>query len=293
MCNSLTKSTWYDQLTTFKEENCVKLYNPLSTDLNAMRQTLLFGGLETILRNTNFRNSDLKLYEFGNVYFFDGLKKSADPVKDHSEEEHIGLWLTGNKEIENWVAKSQPASFFTLKGYVEKILSRLGIPADGCQIKSFSSDLYSDGLVYTFNNQKIAQLGIVSRNILKLNGLQAEVFYADIHWNLLLNAIKKQKVAYTPLPKFPEVRRDLALLVDKEVSFASIKMWANRTEREILKSVSIFDVYEGQHLPEGKKSYAVSFLLRDDSKTLTDKQIEKVMEKLINTFKRELGAQIR
>jgi phenylalanyl-tRNA synthetase beta chain len=128
---------------------------------------------------------------------------------------------------------------------------------------------------------------------LKLNGLQAEVYYADIHWTLLLNAIKKQKVAYTPLPKFPEVRRDLALLVDKEVSFASIKMWANRTEREILKSVSIFDVYEGQHLPEGKKSYAVSFLLRDDSKTLTDKQIEKVMEKLINTFKRELGAQIR
>ena len=293
MCNSLTKSTSYEQLSSFLEENCVMLFNPLSTDLNAMRQTLLFGGLETILRNTNFRNSDLKLYEFGNVYFFDGSKKSNNPVKDYAEEEHLGLWLTGNKESDNWVAKSQSASFFTLKSYLEKILSRLGISPDSCQIKSFASELYADGQVYTFNNQKIAHLGIISKNILKLNGLQAEVFYADIHWTVLLNAIKKQKVAYTPLPKFPEVRRDLALLVDHDVSFTSIKMWANRTEREILKSVSIFDVYEGQHLPEGKKSYAVSFLLRDDSKTLTDKQIEKVMEKLMNTYKRELGAQIR
>jgi phenylalanyl-tRNA synthetase beta chain len=293
MCNSLTKLTNYEKLTTFKEENCVRLYNPLSTDLNAMRQTLLFGGLETILRNTNFRNSDLKLYEFGNVYFFDGSRTYTNPVKNYSEEEHIGLWLTGNKERENWVAKGQPATFFTLKSYLEKILSRLGIAPDKCVIKSFSSEIYSDGLEYSFNNQKIAQLGLISKNILKLNGLQAEVYYADVHWTQLLNAIKKQKVGYSPLPKFPEVRRDLALLVDKDVSFSTIKLWANRTEKELLKEVSIFDVYEGQHLPEGKKSYAVSFLLRDDSKTLNDKQIEKVMEKLVNTFQRELNAQIR
>ena len=293
MCNSLTRLTNYETLTTFKEENCVKLYNPLSADLNVMRQTLLFGGLETILRNTNFRNSDLKLYEFGNVYFFDGTRNAQNPVKNYTEEEHIGIWVTGNKEPENWVNKAQPASFFTLKSYLEKILSRLGISPDGCQIKSFSSELYSDGLVYHFNNQKIAQIGLVSKNTLKVNGLQAEVCYADIHWTLLLNAIKKLKVSYTPLPKFPEVRRDLALLVDQEVEFGTIKMWAHRTERELLKSVSIFDVYEGEHLPEGKKSYAISFLLRDDSKTLNDKQIEKVMEKLINTFQRELGAQIR
>ena len=140
---------------------------------------------------------------------------------------------------------------------------------------------------------KIAQLGIVSKTTLKQHGLQAEVYYADIHWTLLLKAIKKQKVSYTPLPKFPEVKRDLALLVDREVSFSTIKMWAHRTEKELLKSVSIFDVYEGSHLPEGKKSYAVSFVLRDDSKTLNDKQIEKVMEKLVNAFQREFGAQIR
>ena len=293
MCNSLTRLTNYESLITFKEENCVKLYNPLSADLNVLRQTLLFGGLETILRNTNFRNSDLKLYEFGNVYSFDGTKNAQNPVKNYAEEEHIGIWVTGNKEGENWVSKAQTASFFTLKSYLEKILSRLGISPDSCQIKSFSSELYADGLVYLFNNQKIAQIGMVNKNTLKANALQAEVCYADVHWTLLLNAIKKLKVGYTPLPKFPEVRRDLALLVDQEVTFASIKMWALRTERELLKSVSIFDVYEGEHLPEGKKSYAVSFLLRDDSKTLNDKQIEKVMEKLINTFQRELGAQIR
>ena len=293
MCNSLTKSTYYEQLSSFKEENCVKLYNPLSSDLNVMRQTLLFGGMETVLRNSNFRNADLKLYEFGNVYLYDGSKTYTNPVKNYSEEEHIGIWITGNKENENWVSKAQPSSFFTLKSYVEKILSRLGISPDACQIKSFSSELFADGLIYTFNNQQIAQIAIPSKNILKQNGLSADLFYGDIHWTLLLNSIKKQKVSYTPLPKFPEVKRDLALLVDQEVSFSAIKMWAFRTERELLKSVSIFDVYEGAHLPEGKKSYAVSFLLRDDSKTLQDKQIEKTMEKLMNTFQRELGAQIR
>ncbi len=293
MCNSLTKSAYYEHLSSFKEENCVKLYNPLSSDLNVMRQTLLFGGLETVLRNSNFRNADLKLYEFGNVYMYDGSKTYTNHVKNYSEEEHIGIWITGNKENENWVSKAQPASFFTLKSYVEKILSRLGISPEACQIKSFSSELFADGLIYTFNDRQIAQIAIPGKNILKQNGLSADLFYGDIHWTLLLNAIKKQKVSYAPLPKFPEVKRDLALLVDQEVSFSSIKMWAFRTERELLKSVSIFDVYEGAHLPEGKKSYAVSFLLRDDSKTLQDKQIEKTMEKLMNTFQRELGAQIR
>jgi phenylalanyl-tRNA synthetase beta chain len=293
MCNSLTKSTYYDNLVTFREENCVKLFNPLSSDLNVMRQTLLFGGLETILRNTNFRNADLKLYEFGNVYFFDGSKTYSNPVKNFREEEHIGLWLTGNKDGDNWTGKSQLSSFYTLKSYLEKIFSRLGISPDNCQVENFSTEIFSDGIAYSFNNQKIAQLGIVHKNILKQSDIQSDVYYADIHWTMLLNAIKKAKVAYSPLPKFPEVRRDLALLVDRDVTFSTIKMWALRTEKEILKTVNIFDVYEGDRLPEGKKSYAVSFLLRDDSKTLNDKQIEKTMEKLMNAFKRELGAQIR
>ncbi|MCE1199803.1 MAG: phenylalanine--tRNA ligase subunit beta [Marinilabiliales bacterium] len=293
MNNSLTKATYYDSLTGFKSENCVRLFNPLSSDLNAMRQTLLFGGLETILRNTNFRNPDLKLYEFGNVYFFDGSKQYDNPVKNYREEEHLALWVTGTQEHENWVAKPKATTFFTLKGYVEKILLRLGISSANTQQEYFSNEIFREGVDYSFNQVKIARMGILSKEILRGSDIQAEVYYADIHWTALLHAIRKLKVAYTPLPKFPEVRRDLALLIDKEVSFSSIRMWAMRTEKDLLKSVSIFDVYEGEHLPEGKKSYAVSFILRDDSKTLNDKLIEKTMEKLMNAFKRELGAQIR
>jgi phenylalanyl-tRNA synthetase beta chain len=293
MSNSLTKSVYYDQLESFKPENTVQLFNPLSSDLNGMRQTLLFGGLEAINRNTNFRNADLRLYEFGNVYHYDGNKTYDHPVKNYSEEEHIGIWITGKKETENWKVKEDPTSFFTLKANVENIMTRLGIDPGNCLVESISNDIFSEGLEYRFNNVILGQIGYVSKKILKSTNINADVYYGDICWTAILKVIKNHKVAYTPLMKYPEVRRDLALLIDKNVQFSTIKALAFKAERQILRSVTIFDVYQGANLPEGKKSYAVSFTLQDEEKTLNDKQIEKTMSRLINVYEREVGAQIR
>ena len=293
MSNSLTKAAYYDQLDSFKSENTVLLFNPLSSDLNGMRQTLLFGGLEAINRNTNFRNADLRFYEFGNVYHFDGTKTYNHPVKNYSEEEHIGIWITGKKETENWKVKEEHTSFFTLKANVENILSRLGIAIGNCTIETISNDIFSEGLEYRFNNVVIGQIGYLNNKILKNLNLNADVFYGDLRWTAILKAIKNHKASYTPLQKYPEVKRDLALLIDKEVLFSTIKALAFKAERQILRSVNIFDVYEGSNLPEGKKSYAVSFILQDEEKTLNDKQIEKTMNRLISVYEREVGAQIR
>lgn len=293
MSNSLTKTAYYDQLESFKPENTVRLFNPLSSDLNGMRQTLLFGGLEAINRNTNFRNADLRLYEFGNVYHFDGTKTYTNPVKNYSEGEHIGIWITGKKETENWVVKEETTSFFTLKANVENILTRIGIKVGNCVIESISNDIFSEGLEYRLNGVTIGQIGYVSKKILKNLNIDADVFYGDLHWSVILKAIKNHRATYSPLQKYPEVRRDLALLIDKEVQFSAIKALAFRTEKQILRSVNIFDVYEGSKLPEGKKSYAVSFILQDEEKTLNDKQIEKTMNRLISVYEREVGAQIR
>ncbi len=293
MSNSLTKLVYYDRLESFKPENTVQLFNPLSSDLNGMRQTLLFGGLEAINRNTNFRNSNLRLYEFGNVYHFDGDKTCDHPVKNYSEAEHIGIWITGNKETENWKVKEEPTTFFTLKANVENILSKLGISPDTCTIESISNDIFSEGLEYRRNNVTIGRIGFVNNKILKNGNIDADVFYGDLNWTLILKAISNNKVSYTPLLKYPEVRRDLALLIDKEVQFSTLKALAFKAERQILRSVDIFDVYQGANLPEGKKSYALSFILQDNEKTLNDKQIEKTMSRLISAYEREAGAQIR
>ncbi len=293
MSNSLTPVSYYENSETFKAENTVRLYNPLSSDLNGMRQTLLFGGLEAISRNMNFRNENLRLYEFGNVYFFDGSKVYTNPIGNYTEEEHIGLWITGKKETPNWAVKEEVTSFFTLKAYIGNILMRLGIEADNCQIETISNDIISEGLEYKYNNVVIAIMGYTNEKLLKALDIQGEVFYGDLHWQSLLNLISDLKVSYSPLPKYPEVRRDLALLLDKEVKFSTIKELAFRTERQILRRINLFDVYQGENLPVGKKSYAVSFILRDDEKTLNDKQIEKVVNRLISVYEREAGAKIR
>ena len=293
MSNSLTKAAYYDRLESFKSENTVLLFNPLSSDLNGMRQTLLFGGLEAISRNTNFRNSDLRFYEFGNVYRFDGTKTYNHPVKNYSEDEHIGIWITGKKENENWKVKEEPTSFFTLKANVENILSRLGISVGNCTIETISNDIFSEGLEYSFNKVVIGKIGYLNNKILKNLDINADVFYGDLRWTSILKAIKNHQASYTPLQKYPEVKRDLALLIDKEVQFSTIKALAFKAEKQILRSVNIFDVYEGANLPEGKKSYAVSFILQDEEKTLNDKQIEKTMNRLISVYEREVGAQIR
>ena len=293
MSNSLTKLAYYDHLGTFKSENTVQIFNPLSSDLNGMRQSLIFGGLEAINRNTNFRNSDLRLYEFGNVYHFDGTKSYDNPVKNYSESEHIGIWITGNKEVANWNVREEPTSFFTLKINAENVLSRLGLEPSKCSVESISNDLLSEGLEYRYNNLLIGQIGYVSNHILRNMNISAGVFYGDLHWTSILKAIKNNKVSYTPLQKYPEVRRDLALLIDKDVQFSTIKALAFKTERQILRNVNIFDVYQGANLPSGKKSYAVSFILQDDEKTLNENQIEKTMSRLISVYEREVGAQIR
>src|SRR5665647_836379 len=293
MSNSLTKAAYYDQLESLKSENTVLLFNPLSSDLNGMRQTLLFGGLEAINRNSNFRNADLRFYEFGNVYHFDGTKTHNHPVKNYSEEEHIGIWITGKKETENWKVNEEPTSFFTLQANAEHILTRLGILIENCTIETISNDIFSEGLEYRFNNVVIGQIGFLSIKILKNLNISADVFYGDLRWTAILKAIKNHKASYTPLQKYPEVKRDLALLIDKEVLFSTIKALAFKAEKQILRSVNIFDVYEGANLPEGKKSYAISFILQDEEKTLNDKQIEKTMNRLISVYEREVGAQIR
>jgi phenylalanyl-tRNA synthetase beta chain len=293
MSNSLTKSAYYEGLETFKSENTVQLFNPLSSDLNGMRQTLLFGGLEAINRNTNFRNADLRFYEFGNVYHFDGTKTYKHPVKNYSEQEHVGIWITGRKEADNWKVKEEPTSFFTLKANVENILSRLGISVANCNIETTQNDIFSEALEYRLNNVTIGQIGFLNNKIIKNLNINADVFYGDLHWTAILKAIKNHKTSYTPLQKYPEVKRDLALLIDKEVQFSTIKALAFKAEKQILRSVNIFDVYQGSNLPEGKKSYAVSFILQDEEKTLNDKQIEKTMNRLISVYEREVGAQIR
>lgn len=299
MSNSLTKASYYDGCETFKAENTVKLFNPLSSDLNGMRQTLIFGGLESINRNSSFRNNDLRLYEFGNVYSKreqgTGSKEQGEvnPIENYHEEEHIALWMTGKKESPNWAVKEEVSTFFTLKSYLENALLLLGIDAGSCQIDTFSNDIFAEGLEYRKNKALIAQIGYVSKKLFKAQDITADVYYSDFNWTLILKLIRGLKVSYSPLPKYPEVRRDLALLLDKEVRFSTIKDLAFKTERQILRSVNIFDVYEGDKLPEGKKSYAVSYILRDEEKTLNDKQIEKVMNKLIAVYEREVGAKIR
>jgi phenylalanyl-tRNA synthetase beta chain len=291
--NSLTKASYYEGLKNYKDEQTVKMLNPLSTDLNGMRQTLLFGGLETIAYNANRQNKNLKLYEFGNCYFYKGTELKDKPANNYWEENHLGLFLTGNKEAESWSAKEEATSFYGLKTSAENILKRLGVEKQKMQISETQNELFAEGLTYSFNNKIVLELGIVAGGFLKKSGIENPVYYADFNWDNVFAIHKKHKVLFEELPKFPAVRRDLALLLDKTVKFSQIKEVAQKVERQILRDVDLFDVYEGQGVPSGKKSYAVSFILRDDQRTLKEKQIDKTMQKLIAAFNRELGAELR
>jgi phenylalanyl-tRNA synthetase beta chain len=292
--NSLTKASYYEGLETLKAENTVNIFNPLSQDLNAMRQTLLFGGLEAVLRNSNYQQSDLRLFEFGNTYFYKGGEGQKSPADKYHEELHLGLFMTGNKEAESWNYAQSKTSFYLLKIYVENILKRLGFALDRLRVESLRNDLIEEGLEYTRGDGKVfVQLGFVHRKLLKKAEIDHEVFYADFSWNNIEQQIKGHKTSYTELPKFPAVRRDLALLVDEQVSFSQLKAIAMKTERKLLRNVDIFDVYKGDKLPAGKKSYAMSFILRDDEKTLNDKVIEATMNRFVAMFERETGAKLR
>lgn len=291
--NSLTKAGYYEGLNQYGDAQTVKLLNPLSADLNGMRQTLLFGGLECVAFNANRQNKNLRMYEFGNCYFYKGTELKDHPEKNYREEEHLGLFVTGAKENESWSGKQQLTSFFSLKTYAENILKRLGFSIEQLQVNEVSDELFAEGLSYTGNNKTLVNVGIVAKKWLKKFDVDAPVYYADFNWDNVLILHKKHKVLFEELPKFPAVRRDLALLIDKTVKFSKIKELAYYTDRKILREVDLFDVYEGKGVPDGKKSYAVSFILRDDKATLNDKQIEKTMQKLIETYKRELGAELR
>lgn len=296
MNNSLTSDTYYEGLTTFPATRLVRLMNPLSGDLNVMRQTLLIGGLQSIIRNIKYRQTDLHFYEFGNCQYFDAEKQAAQPeapLAGFSEEAHLGLWITGNRASESWIQADEKTSVFELKAVVLNILKRLGVAANIRQ-RQYQNDIFAAGLELSTPAGKIlANLGIVSNKILKKFDIEQEVYFAEIHWGALMKEAARVKVTYTDIAKFPPVKRDLALLVDKTVQFAQIEKAAFDTDRKLLKSVNLFDVYEGKNLPEGKKSYAVSFMLQDAEKTLNDKQIDNLMQRLIKTFETQLGAQLR
>jgi phenylalanyl-tRNA synthetase beta chain len=293
--NSLTKSSYYNDLTSFPAAHSVKILNSLSSDLNVMRQTLLFGGLDNIARNINRRNADLKFYEFGNCYYYNAdAKKEGEVLSAYSEDFHLGIWLTGNKHAQSWTVADEKSSIYELKAYVENILRRLGFNLRNLVVGEYSDDLLSEAL--TLNSKagrKLAVYGIVHPKIRKTADIDAEVYFADINWNAVLAELDNNNVKYAEISKFPEVKRDLALLVDKNVVFAEIEKIAFETERKLLKKVNLFDVYEGKNLETGKKSYAVSFLLQDDSKTLTDNQIDSIMKKLQANYETKLGAKLR
>jgi len=293
--NSLTKGSYYTVLTSFPAANSVKIINSLSSDLNVMRQTLLFGGLENINRNVNRRNADLKFYEFGNCYYYkDDNKKEGETLAAYSEDFHLGLWLTGAKFAQSWTTADQKSSIYELKAYVENIFKRLGFNLRKLVSGEYADDLLSEALtIYSPRGNKLAVYGIVHPKIRKVADIDQEVYFADLNWNTILSELGEHKVQYSELSKFPEVKRDLAMLLDNSVTFAEIEKIAFETERKLLKKVNLFDVYEGKNLEAGKKSYAVSFLLQDDSKTLTDGQIESIMKKLLGNFESKLGAKLR
>ena len=304
--NSLTKVSYYEYAGNL--DSCVKILNPLSQDLGVLRQSLLFGGLESIQRNANRKNADLKLYEFGNCYHYSAktadaerqktaadAAQSIDPLRAYSEEMHLGIWITGKKTLQSWVMKEQESTFYELRAYVENILRRLGVNVNALVYTPLeSSPLYADGLVVSAQNGKrLGELAIVSRELRKLFDIDNPVFFADLDWKALLKQNKQYKPVITDLPKFPAVKRDFALLVDKTVQFADLARTAYQTEKKYLKNVFLFDVYEGKNLDAGKKSYALSFILQDEENTLKDKQIEAIMARLQKAFEDTFGAMLR
>ena len=293
--NSLTKGAYYSELQSYPEDKCVKIFNPLSSDLNVMRQTLLFGGLESIMRNANRKNPNLRFFEFGNCYEHDEEKRdNENPMKAYKEENHLGLWLTGKRVEGSWIHADEDTSFYELKAFVDNILRRIGMPQGMLVTEKTTNDIFSTGLTLKNRGGKVfVEMGIVSKKIQHKADIEREVYFADINWTLVTKAVKNGSVDFQEISKFPAVSRDLALLIDKNIEFAQIEQIARQSEKKLLKNVELFDVYEGKNLPEGKKSYAVNFILQDTEKTMGDKQIEAVMNKIISNLTKQLGAALR
>ena len=293
MCNSLCPAAWYQQSDDFNNEQLVMLANPLSSDLNAMRQSLLFGGLSSVIWNINRQNLDLKLYEFGHCYFYHKSGESYPKASDYTEKTSLDLFISGNNGRQSWNCKTNPTDFFNLKSSIEMILSRVGVKPENLSSGESNKKYYSESSTYLFNNKIVAEAGRVSKSYLSKFDIGQDVYWGHIEWDLLLKMIKTYSISFHELPKYPSVKRDLALLLDRGIKFGQIRDIAFRTEKNILHDINLFDVYESDSLGKNKKSYAVSFILRDDLKTMTDKNIDKIMNNLIKAFENELNAQIR
>ncbi len=292
MSNSLTKSAYFENIESFPVQTLARIVNPLSNDLNVMRPTLMFSGLEAIAYNINRRNGNLRIYEFGNVYSMNP-DKDVTKLEAYSESYLLSLFVTGTEGVLSWNSKPVEQTFFYLKGAVEMLLERFGINLEAIVEEPVSSLYLSDGLTYKLNGKTLVEMGVVAKSAKDQLDIKQDVYVATIHWSVFMNFIKKQTVKYHELPKYPEVKRDLALVIDKAILYSDLYRIAFKTERQLLKKVSLFDVYEGKNLPEGKKQYALSFTLRDDAKTLTDKQVEIIMDKLLKAFEQDAGAQLR
>ena len=293
--NSLTRSAYYTDLTTYPESHCVMLMNPLSADLNSMRQSLLFGGLQSIEHNMKRKQSLIRFYEFGNCYDYNvESKNEGEALAEFGEDYRLAIWLAGNRVENSWAHPNEKSSVFELKAIVENILVRLGVDMKRIVMGKLNNDIYSAGLtIRSGAGRQLGTLGIVSKKICKQLDVDAEVYYAELSWTALMKETKKAAVTFSEISKFPAVKRDLALLIDKNVQFADIEKIAKESDRKLLKEVSLFDVYEGKNLPAGKKSYAVSFYLQDENKTLNDKQIDAIMKKIQTNLEQKLGAQLR
>lgn len=295
--NSLTMAAYYDSdlLNSYPAIKTVRVMNPLSTDLGVMRQTLLFGGLESIRRNVNRKAQNLRFFEFGNTYLYESEKRKEDNLaKAYTQQRRLALWITGKRVQSSWAHPDEESSFYELKAYVENILARLGLKLGALVAKRSDNNIFESGLVLNDKNSKtIAELGTLNIQLLTRLDISQAVFYAELHWDTIMKAIRKNQLQFTEIPKYPAVSRDLALLVDKAVEFAQIEQIARETEKKNLRKVELFDVYEGKKLPAGKKSYAINFILQDDTQTLTDKAIESIMHKLIKNITNKLGAELR
>ena len=288
--NSLTKTAYYEG-----KKNVVKIMNPLSSDLGVMRQTLLYGGLESVEHNVKRKNANLKFFEFGNCYFFDEEKENPEnPMQAYKEENFMGIWVTGKRVEGSWAHPNEDSTYYELAAYVQTILNRIGLKQGATVQKKSENEDFSAGIVIeNRGGKKLIEMGVLSKKLLKQFDLQQPVYFAELNWTQLMKATKKNEVTFTDIPKHPAVSRDLALLVDNNVEFAQIEQIARQTEKKLLKKVELFDVYEGDKLPAGKKSYAVNFILQDAEKTMNDKQIDAIMQKLIANSKKQLNAELR
>ncbi|MDE7134453.1 MAG: phenylalanine--tRNA ligase subunit beta, partial [Rikenellaceae bacterium] len=293
MNNSLTSSSYYEDGDIFPASASVRIMNPLSGELNVMRQTLLFGAMESLELNTKRKHGDMKMYEIGNCYFYDESRRDKGGLAPYSQERMLGMLVNGVAGAPSWNEPAVPSDFFTLRSSIESLLRRLSLDLAEARLDSLQSNLFSEAVTITMRGKRIGLMGVVSKKVCSRFDIKSSVYYAELSMDKIIAMTSKYRLTVKELPRFPEVRRDLALLLDKDVDFSRLRAIALGTEKKLLKNVSLFDVYEGDKLPAGKKSYALSFILEDREKTLTDAVIDKVMANLIFQFEKQVGAQVR